>query len=131
MSEFLKYHAIELLEKAGFETVVMNRASGAKTRAMNVKGKDLRSILRLNKAEIRYLKERDPSIGDLENIRMIRKYWPAARIEDIEDICRAFPRYLRNETINLISKEAEWPKVLKMLLEEYRATGDTYTVQTT
>lgn len=129
MSEFLKYHAIELLEKAGFETVVMNRASGAKTRAMNVKGKDLRSILRLNKAEIRYLKERDPSTRDLENIRMIRKYWPAARIEDIEDICRAFPRYLRDETVNLISKEAEWPKVLKMLIEECRATGDTYTVQ--
>lgn len=129
MSEFLKYHAIELLEKAGFETVVMNRASGAKTRAMNIKGKDLRSILRLNKAEIRYLKERDPSTGDLENIRMIRKYWPTARIEDIEDICRGLPRYLRDETINLISKEAEWPKVLKMLLEEFRATGDVYTVQ--
>lgn len=129
ISEFLKYPAIELLEKAGFETLVMNRASGARTRAMNIKGKDLRSILRLNKAEIRYLKERDPTTGDLENIRMVRKYWPAARIEDIEDICRAFPRYLRDETINLISKEAEWPKVLKMLLEEYRATGDAYTVQ--
>ena len=129
ISEFLKYPAIELLEKAGFETLVMNRASGAKTRAMNIKGKDLRSILRLNKAEIRYLKERDPTTGDLENIRMVRKYWPAARIEDIEDICRAFPRYLRDETFNLISKEAEWPKVLKMLLEEYRATGDAYTVQ--
>ena len=60
---------------------------------------------------------------------MVRKYWPAARIEDIEDICRAFPRYLREGTSNLISKEAEWPKVLKMLLEEYRATGDAYTVQ--
>ena len=129
ISEFLKYPAIELLEKAGFETLVMNRASGAKTRAMNIKGKDLRSILRLNKAEIRYLKERDPTTGDLENIRMVRKYWPAARIEDIEDICRAFPRYLREGTSNLISKEAEWPKVLKMLLEEYRATGDAYTVQ--
>lgn len=129
MSEFLKYPAIELLEKAGFENVVMNRVSGAKTRAMNIKGRDLRSILRLNKAEIRYLKERDPSTGDLENIRMVRKYWSTARIEDIEDICRALPRYLREETINLISKEAEWPKVLKMLLEEYRATGDEYTVQ--
>ena len=129
MSEFLKYPAIELLEKAGFETVVMNRASGAKTRALNMRGKDLRSILRMNKAEIRYMKEKSPTVADLEEFRMVRKYWPAAKIEDIEDIGRAFPGYLQADTINLISKEAEWPKVLKMLLEENRATGDAYTVR--
>lgn len=129
MSEFLKYPAIELLEKAGFETVVMNRASGVKTRALNMRGKDLRSILRMNKAEIRHMKEKNPTVADLEEFRMVRKYWPAAKIEDIEDIGRAFPRYLQADTINLISKEAEWPKVLKMLLEENRATGDAYTVR--
>ena len=129
MSEFLKYPAIELLEKAGFETVVMNRASGAKTRALNMRGKDLRSILWMNKAEIRYMKEKNPTVADLEEFRMVRKYWPAAKIEDIEDIGRAFPGYLQADTINLISKEAEWPKVLKMLLEENRATGDAYTVR--
>lgn len=129
MSEFLKYPAIEILEKAGFETVVMNRASGAKTRALNMRGKDLRSILRMNKAEIRYMKEKNPTVADLEEFRMVRKYWPEAKIEDIEDIGRAFPGYLQADTIKLISKEAEWPKVLKMLLEENRATGDAYTVR--
>ena len=129
MQEFLNYPAIELLEKAGFENIVMNRASGLRTSAMNIRGKDLRSILRMNKAEIRYLKDRDPSVGELEDIRMIRKYWPAAKIEDVEDLERLFPRYLRNDTINLINKEAAWPKVLSMLLEEYRATGDAFTVQ--
>lgn len=128
MSEFIKYPGIELLEKAGFENIVMNRASGQKTKAMNIKGKDLRSILRLNKAEIRYLRDEDPTIGKLEDIKMIRRYWPAAGIEDIEDLSKLMPKYLREDTIRTISEDASWPKVMKLLLEEYRATGDLNTV---
>lgn len=50
---FLKYPSIEILEKAGFERIVGQRANEEKSRAINWRAKDLRKILGLKPAEIR------------------------------------------------------------------------------
>ena len=125
MSEFLKYPAIELLEKAGFETMVLNRSAGIKSRNMNIRGKDLRSILKMNSAEIRYLRTIDPRVSILDDIKDIRRLWPQARIEDIKDLSKIFPMLMPQNKLDRIDENARWDKLLKMMLDNNRAKNRT------
>lgn len=63
LRQFLKYPAIEMLDKAGFDNLVKERALGQTCRAINWRGKDLRKVLKLNSEEIRQLKEQEESFG--------------------------------------------------------------------
>ena len=128
MSDFLKYPAIELLEKAGFETLVMNRAYGRRTSAINIRGTTLRKILRLNGAEVRYLSKMDPTMEFIDDIRMIRKKWPQAKIEDIEDLAKLFPRFIDKRRMKKIERHARWDKVMRLLMEDNRRTGALMTI---
>lgn len=128
LSDFLKYPAIELLEKAGFESIVQDRAHGRRTKHINIRAKSLRKILRMNGAEVRYLQGVNPTIGDIENIYMVRRYWPQAKIEDIRELAEVFPRFIVERIVKRIAKFARIDKVMKMLLENNRATGRTMTL---
>ena len=52
-ANFLKYQSIELLEKAGFENLVKERAKGYGCRGINWRGKTLEKILKMSKYEIK------------------------------------------------------------------------------
>ena len=67
---FLKYPSIEILEKAGFERIVSQRASEEKSRAINWRAKDLRKILGLKPAEIREFRAR----GKYADLRELEQY---------------------------------------------------------
>lgn len=111
MANFLKYPSIEILEKAGFENLVGERANGGKCRYINWKAKDLRKILRLNKKEIRQLRESKGSIWELERYWEIRKM--GIRIEFDELSLLAF--YSIEEDLPLISKYAKIERSIKYL----------------
>ncbi len=128
LSDFLKYPAIELLEKAGFECLVQDRMRGRKTKHINIRAKSLRKILRMNGAEVRYLQGTNPTVREIENIYMVRKYWPQAKIEDIQELAEVFPRFIDERIVKRIAKFARIDKVMKMLLENNRATGRTMTL---
>lgn len=66
ISQCLKYPAIELLRKAGYKKVVEGRISGYGTMsAINVRGKNLKSILRLPKRWQKKVKEMNMSLDQL------------------------------------------------------------------
>ena len=73
LTNFLKYPAIEILEKAGLDRLVEERAGGAGCRAINWWGKDLRTVLRLNFEEIRQLKEQEESFSLLVKYKELHR----------------------------------------------------------
>lgn len=72
---FLKYQSIEVLEKAGFERIVGERASEGKSSAVNWRAKDLRKILGLKPKEIKEFRElgRYARLYELEKYKDIKK----------------------------------------------------------
>lgn len=72
---FLKYPSIEILEKAGFEYIVGQRANEEKSRAVNWRAKDLRKILGLKSKEIKEFRElgRYARMYELEKYKDIKK----------------------------------------------------------
>ena len=117
ISAFLKYQSIELLEKAGIKRMVMQYAEGRKTRFMNIRGKTLRAILRLNGAEVRYIQKTDPGIAFLERIRRVRRYIPQARIEDIEDLATVITG---GTLVDSLIETVQIEKVLMLIVESNR-----------
>lgn len=129
MADFLKYPAIELLEKSGFEVLVMNRASGLRSSSINIRGKNLRSILRLNKGDIRKLRKIEPTIAFMEDLRGVRKLVPDADIEDIEEMGDIIGSWMSKGDWELIRATADVRRVILRLLEERRETGDRVTLK--
>lgn len=64
MAQSLKYQAVELLRKAGFEELVMERVRGYGTGSLYMGGKNLTSVLRLPKRW--HKKIRELNMGDLD-----------------------------------------------------------------
>ena len=128
MSDFLKYPATEVLEKSGFEVIVMNRASGARTRYMNMRAKDLRKILKVNGADVKALREEDPTIGFLERVHQIRRKAPWAKVEDIAELDGILGRYIETRKMSMIERNVDLSKLLRKILDYTRATGDTFTI---
>ena len=128
MSEFLKYPAIEILEKSGFENIVLDRAAGSKSKYMNLRAKDLRKILKVDGADVKRLRKEEPHIAFLHKMHQIRKLAPWAQIEDIEELDDICGRYIQEQKMRLIETHADVSKVMARLLEETRATGDTITL---
>jgi hypothetical protein len=123
MVDFIRYPAIELLEKAGFERIVFNRANGEKSRLLNIQGKELRSILRMNNGEIRKLREMDPNILFLNTIDRVRELVPGAPIEDIEELSKICNVWMESRAWKRIQQTADVKKLMLRILAE-RRTGE-------
>jgi hypothetical protein len=120
MSDFLKYPAIELLEKAGFEKLVVMRADGYASKGVNIQGKTLRKILRVGKKDLKKLRELDPLPGFMDRLWEIRRFLPDAEIEEIDDLSEIHGHILQDKQ-RLIKRYAdEWTVVryLKAIREE-------------
>lgn len=128
MADFLKYPATELLEKAGFDGIVMSRASGARSRYLNMRGKDLRKILKLNGGDVKEFRKLDPVISTLEDVHLIRSKAPWAKMSDIRELRGIVGRWMPAERLTMIEAHTDISKLLKKLLEEMRATGDHITL---
>lgn len=81
----LKYSSIELLLKSGFSLLVLNKLDGNNYgNAVNFRGKDLRKILRMDKGEIRYFRDKDISSRELETYNIYKKQGARLNIREIE-----------------------------------------------
>lgn len=122
MSDFLKYPAIEILEKSGFRQIVEDRAEGRKSTAVNLQAKDLRKILKCNGGDVKKLRKEWADIRFMENMHRIRAIAPWAQVEDIDELSRIIG-------YQDIKNQHENPqKLLRKLLEERRATGNNITL---
>ena len=114
MSDFLKYPAIELLEKAGFEQLVIQRARGYVSRGVNIRGKNLRKILKVGKKDLKKLRELDPRTGFMDALYKIRQIMPEAAIEEIRELEEIYGIADR-EKVELIKRYADIRKVFQYL----------------
>ena len=128
MDDFVKYPATEILEKSGFERIVKCRATGSRTKYLNMRAKDLRKILKVNGADVKKLREEEPSIDFLESLHNIRKLAPWAEPADVEELCNIHGRYLQTAKLDMVKANTDISKLMKRILEETRATGDTFTL---
>ena len=118
MSDFLKYPAIELLEKAGFERLVLMRAEGYMSRGVNIRGKNLRKILRVGKKDLKKLRELDPLPGFMDRLWEVRQFLPDAPIEEINELAEVHG-YLSEDKRALIRRYAdEWTVVQYLRIAE-------------
>lgn len=121
MADFIRYPAIELLEKSGFGRIVFDMADGKRTRAINIRGKDLRTIMRMNNGDIRKLREIDPHIHFLDTIEHVRELVPGAPLEDIKELDAICNVWMENRTWNLIYQVADVKRLMLKILAERRA----------
>lgn len=113
MYNFLKYPSIEILEKAGFECIVGERATGVKSRAVNWRAKDLRKILGLKPKEIKEFRElgRHARLYELEMYKDIKKMGYAVSFDQLGML----PDYKTKETIQEIERYVKLEKALEYL----------------
>ena len=128
MSDFVKYPAIEVLEKSGFSKIVMGRASGSRSKYLNLRAKDLRKILKVDGADVKRLRKKNPSIGFMEDLHNVRRSAPWAQIEDVDEIVNLMGRYIGENRLQLINQYTDISKLIRKILEENRATGDLFTL---
>lgn len=127
MSDFVKYPGIEVLEKSGFERLVMQRVlDGTKTRTVNLRSKDLRKILKCDRGELRELRQETVNVYFMECRSRWKKLAPWVRPSDVRELTKMD---CSNQGMNLIKERADISKVVKRLLEERRATGDNITLE--
>ena len=110
MNAFLKWQAIELLEKAGFENLVADKVKHNYS-AINLRGTTLRKILKLSPAEIKELRQSNGESNCLKLYRQVKKLgqkisFEQAKIEHYWDI---------EENLKKISEYTDAQKVLKYL----------------
>lgn len=111
MNNFLKYRSIELLEKAGFEKLVLQRARGVGSKSINWRANDLKKILKLNGNELKQFKAcGNISVNNLERYHAARKVIPGISFKQLEllplnfDYCRNLPAELvgRNDLLLVV-----------------------------
>ena len=128
LSDFLRYPAVEILDKSGFRTLVENRARGGRTRNLNMNAKDLRKILKVDGADVKALRREDPSIVFLDNLHHIRKHAPWAKVEDVDALSRIMGNYIQEKRWNLINRHADISKLLRRILTERKEKGNHFTL---
>lgn len=128
MSDFTKYPATEILEKSGFEILVLNRAAGHRCKHLNMRAKDLRKILKLDGADVKALRKEGPTIHFFRDLHDIRKKAPWAKVEDITALSDIMGRFVETRKMEMIEEHVDLSKLLKKILEEVRATGDHFTL---
>lgn len=110
---FLKYPSIEVLEKAGFEYIVGERANGCKSRAVNWRAKDLRKILGLKPKEIKEFRGlgRYARLYELEEYKDIKKMGYKVSFDQLNLLLV----YKTKETIKEIERYVKLEKALEYL----------------
>lgn len=111
ITNFLKYQSIELLEKAGFEKIVGEKANEQTTRYINWKGKDLRKILKMNNAEIKAFRNEKPAIHEIECYQILKKKGVRLCPQDL----KMFRAYNMSETIDKVKRFVDINKAVKYL----------------
>ena len=113
MYNFLKYPSIEILEKAGFERIVGERATGVKSGAVNWRAKDLRKILGLKPKEIKEFRElgRYARLYELEKYKDIKKLGYEVSFDQLGML----PDYKTKEKIKGIERYVKLEKALSYL----------------
>ena len=113
---FLKYPSIEILEKAGFERIVGERANERKSRAVNWRAKDLRKILGLKPAEVKEFRAK----GKYANLQELERY------KDIRSLGYRVPfqqldilnHYVYKKQIYEIEKYMDFEKARKYIVTQ-------------
>lgn len=110
---FLKYPSIEILEKAGFEGIVGERANEGKSSAVNWRAKDLRKILGLKPKEIKEFRElgRYARLYELEKYKDIKKMCYKVSFDQLD----LLPDYEMKEKIREIERYVKLEKALEYL----------------
>lgn len=118
---FLKYPSIEILEKAGFEYIVGQRANERKSRAINWRAKDLRKILGLKPKEIKEFRElgRYARLYELEKYKDIKKMGYKVSFNQIGMLSD----YNLSEKISVIEQHVKLEKALSYLETQGRDCG--------
>ena len=118
---FLKYPSIEILEKAGFEYIVGQRANKKKSRAINWRAKDLRKILGLKPKEIKEFRElgRYARLYELEKYKDIKKMGYRVSFNQIGMLSD----YNLSEKISVIEQHVKLEKALSYLETQGRDCG--------
>ncbi len=118
---FLKYPSIEILEKAGFEYIVGQRANKRKSRAINWRAKDLRKILGLKPKEIKEFRElgRYARLYELEKYKDIKKMGYRVSFNQIGMLSD----YNLSEKISVIEQHVKLEKALSYLETQGRDCG--------
>ena len=122
MSDFLKYPAIELLEKAGFENLVLLRTEEFKSRGVNIRGKELKEILKVGKSDLKKLRAMDPLPGFMDHLWEVRRFLPGAAIEEIEELAQTLGNTQRDRQ-GLVKRYADPWKVMRYLQAEPKEHG--------
>ena len=109
----MKYPSIEILEKAGFERIVGERANEEKSRAVNWRAKDLRKILGLKPKEIKEFRNRGrfARLYELEKYKDIKKMGYKVSFDQIDLLLV----YKTKETIQEIERYVKLEKALEYL----------------
>ena len=133
MSDFLQHPAIEILEKSGFEAIVMNRAEGYRSRHLNVKAKDLRKILKCDGADVKALRKHEdwsggPTIWFLNDVHTVRKYAPWAKVTDVPMLSRILGTYVDQTKLELVLNTVNVSKLMKKMLDYRISTGQNITL---
>ncbi|MCC2864895.1 PcfJ domain-containing protein [Anaerovorax odorimutans] len=126
MQQGLKYRSIELLLKAGFRQLVLNRIAGMTTRSINWQGKDLKKILRLPKRWHKKVREQDMGFRELTFFQKLTEQEKAVPWQVIEAAMR--DGYLQDEIISYVPfiqaveymKEVQDTETGYMSLSDYR-----------
>lgn len=110
---FLKYPSIEVLEKAGFERIVGERANEGKSRAVNWCAKDLRKILGLKPKEIKEFRNlgKFARLYELEKYKDIKKMGYKVSFDQLNLLLV----YKTKETIKKIERYVKLEKALEYL----------------
>lgn len=111
IANFLKYPSIEILEKAGFERIVGQRANGRKSKAINWQAKDLRKILKLNNREIREFREAGGTIEQLEKYKELQKEGLRITFDQLRHV----PEWERKKIFARVGKFTTIEKAIKYL----------------
>jgi len=90
---FLKYQAIELLEKAGFEDMVKIKAFWGSCGGANWKKTDLRSILGLNNYEIKEFRKYGGEADVLRMYKTAKKYGRRITFEEAKEIMSKYTHF--------------------------------------
>lgn len=104
----LKYQSIEMLAKAGFESLVKEKVRGYPgSGCINWRGKDLRKILRLPKRHIKKLKEYEVNFHILKVFQVLTEKEKTLPWQAIAKVAETFD-YYRIEEICMRTSIVEW-----------------------
>ena len=134
ISQSLKYPAIELLRKAGFGNLVAGRVGeycGNKD-AVNIRGKDLKSILRLPKRWHKKVRELDMTNTDLRFFQMLDEEGKCEADQKLLDRCSGYRYSLKgvakfvpiHRAIRYIDAQHSYLGMYEDYLEAAQAIGE-------